>query len=223
MKNFKKSIIALSIALTCFSNTEAQTNAKTQSNIKIGGMNEMPSNLRTSMTATVGKQNIQVAIIDGGCVISVSPYKAYKVNTANNSVVEISQAEFGDRVNAGLQQAGGVVSGAAGMLGGSMPGASIVSAALSAGSSMVSGGASSAAYASTGRISGWDLKTNDTRLQLPNNLPDGDYDLTVVISDPSKSTQVHLPFTLTNGTLTIQKTKPKTSSGIKLKEIFITN
>jgi hypothetical protein len=228
MKNFKKSIIALTIALSCLSNTEAQTNAKTQGHIKIDGVKGESTHARTSMTATVGKQNMQVAIIDGGCVISFPPHKAYRVNTANNTMVEISQAEFGDRVNAGLQQAGGVVSGAAGMLGGAMPGGSIVSAALSAGSSMVNGGASSAAYASTGRTAGWNLRTSETRLQLPANLPDGDYELTVVIADQSKSgvdTQVHLPFNLTNGNLAILKTKPNSTSAgrLKLKEVFITN
>jgi hypothetical protein len=225
MKNFKKSIFALSIALSCLTNGQAQTQAKTESNIKLGGMNEMPSTLRTSMTATVGKQNIQVAIVDGGCVISVPPYKAYRVNASNNSMVEISQAEFGDRVNAGkqsqgvnfgdrvnagLQQAGSVVSGAAGMLGGAMPGGSIVSAALSAGSSMVNGGASSAAYAATGRTAGWNLRTTETRLQIPDNLPDGDYELTIVMSNGLKDTlktQVRLGLTIEQGAL---KTKHDT-------------
>ncbi len=192
-------------------------------------MNEMPSSLRTSMNVTVGKQTMTVAIIDGGCVISMPPHKAYKVNSATNTMTEISQAEFGDRVNAGkqsqgvnfgdrvnagLQQAGSVVSGAVGMLGGAMPVASIVSAAISSGSSMVNGGASSAAYAATGRTSGWDLKTNQTKLQLPDNLPDGDYELTFVIAEKATSglkdtlkTQVRLGFSLEQGVL---KTKHDT-------------
>jgi hypothetical protein len=225
MKNLMQTLVVLVITLACFSNAQAQTNARTESNIKLGGMNEMPSTLRTSMTATVGKQNIVVAIIDGGCVISVPPHKAYRAHSATNTMTEISQAEFGDRVNAGkqtnavnfgdrvnagLQQAGSVVSGAAGMLGGAMPSGSIVSASLSAGSSMVNSGASSAAYASTGRTAGWDLRTTETRLQLPNNLPDGDYELTVVIADQSKNaqkTQVRLGFTLAEGIL---KTKHDT-------------
>jgi hypothetical protein len=225
MKNLMQTLLALVITCACFSNTQAQANAKTESNIKLGGMNEMPSSLRTSMTATVGKQNIVVSITDGGCVISVPPHKAYRVNTATNSMVEISQAEssklitegkqtnattFGDRVNAGLQQSGSVVSGAAGMLGGAFPGGSIVSAAISSGSSMVNSGASAAAYART-NTSGWDLKPNQTRLQLPNDLPDGDYELTVVIADQSKNgqkTQVRLGFTLVQGIL---KTKHDTA------------
>ena len=226
MKNFKKSILALSIALSCFTYNQAQTQAKTSSNIKLGGMNEMPSTLRTSMTPTMGKQTIQVAIVDGGCVISAPPQKAYRVNTTNNTLVEISQAEFGDRVNAGkqtqgatfgdrvnagLQQAGSVVSGAAGMLGGALPGGSIVSASLSAGSSMVNGGASSAAYAATGRVAGWDLKTTETRLQVPENLPDGDYELTFVFTSGLKDTlktQVRLGFNVAQGVL---KTKHETT------------
>jgi hypothetical protein len=229
MKNFKQSIIALTIATFCFTTGEAQTNAKTQSGIKIGGMNEMPSSLRTSMNVTVGKQTIQVAVVDGGCVISAPLQKAYRVTTSNNTITEISQAEFGERVNAGkqtqgatfgekvnvgLQQAGSVVSSGAGMLGGALPGGSIVSASVSSVSNMANmGGAASASYAATGRTAGWDLRTTETRLQLPESLPDGDYELTFVI-EQSKSglrdtlkTQVRLAFTLTQGVL---KTKHDT-------------
>ncbi len=229
MKNFMQTFMVLVITLACFSLAQAQTNAKTQSNIKLGGMNEMPATLRTSMTPTMGKQSIQVAFIEDGCVISVSPNQVYQANTINNTLVEISQAKFGEkvnagkqsqgvnfgeRVNAGLQQAGSVVSSGAGLIGGAIPGGSIVSAALSAGSSMVNGGASSAAYAATGRTAGWNLKTSQTSIQLPDNLPDGDYELTFIIAENSKNglkdtlkTQVRLGFMVAQGVL---KTKHDT-------------
>jgi hypothetical protein len=207
MNNSLKSIIAIAIALFSFANTQAQG----------------ASALRTSMTATVGKQSqgISVAIVDGGCVISAAGQKAYQVNTANKSMVEISQAQFGDRVNAGkqsqgvnfgdrvnagLQQAGGVVSGAAGMLGGAMPGGSIVSATVSSVSSMVNGGASSAAYAATGRMAPVTIRDNEKTVALP-NLADGDYELTFVIVENGQKTQVKFGFSIENGVL---KTKHDT-------------
>jgi hypothetical protein len=212
MKNLKQTLLVFGMTIACFSNTQAQS-AKT-----ININNTMPN--RISMTTTVGKQNMMVAIIDGGCVITFPPHKAYRVNSATNTMTEISKTEsnrlinegkqtnattFGDRVNSG----GTVVSGGAGVLGGSVPGSSIVSAAVSSGSSMANSGASSAAYART-NTSGWDLKTNQTRLQLPDNLPDGDYELTFVFTSGLRDTlktQVRLGFSLEQGIL---KTKHDT-------------
>jgi hypothetical protein len=210
MKNLMKTFIVVIIAFTCFTNTKAQANKTININ------NTMPN--RISMNATVGKQNMMVAIIDGGCVITLPPYKAFRVNTATNTMTEISQAEsnkliaegkqtnattFGERVNPSST----VVSSGAGMLGGAMPGGSILSAEIS-------GVASAAAAATSGRKASWDLKTNETRLQLPNDLPDGEYELIVVIAHSkgglkdTLKTQVRMAFTLTQGIL---KTKHDTA------------
>jgi hypothetical protein len=228
MKNFKKNITAFVLALSCLSNANAQANNRTTSGINGINNNQMPN--RISMNVTVGKQTLRVAIADGGCVISDPAQKAYWVNTATNTMTEISQAEFGDKVNAGkqtqgatfgekvnagLQQAGGALASGASLVGGAMPGGSIISAAVSAVSSRTNtGGASSAAYAATGRVSGWNIKTNETRLELPENLADGDYELTFVIAENDKNglkdtlkTQVRLGFALAQGVL---KTKHDT-------------
>jgi hypothetical protein len=222
MKNLRTSIIACAIALCFFPNLQAQTNAKSSSNIKLGGMNEMPSTLRTSMTATVGKQTQSIAIelVDNGCVI-LSPNQAFQVVEKTNSMTEISKAEFGekvkggkqtqgvtfgDRVNAGRQN-GSVVSGAAGLLGGAIPGASIVSAAVSSVSNLAnSGGASSAAYAATGKMA-WTIKDDASTFELPQNLSDGDYELSFIIQKDNLKTQVRLGFSMVNGVL---KTKHDT-------------
>jgi hypothetical protein len=222
MKNLRTSIIACAMALCLFPNLQAQTNAKSSSNIKLGGMNEMPSTLRTSMNVTIGKQtqSIALALVDDGCVI-LSPNQAFQVVEKTNTMTEISRAEFGDRVNAGKQSQGvnfgdrvnagrqksGVVSGAAGLLGGAMPGASIVSAAVSSVSNLAnSGGASSAAYAATGKMA-WTIKDDATTFELPQNLSDGDYELSFIILKDTLKKQVRLGFSVTNGVL---KTKHDT-------------
>jgi hypothetical protein len=236
MKNLIQSMVVIAVALCGTSNANAQTQAKTSSNIKLGGMNEMPSTLRTSMTGTVGKQTLAIAISEEGGVVSIAS-QAYNINTTNKTITGISQSEFkqkelkgkqtnavnfGDRVNAGLQQAGSVVSGAAGMLGGAMPGASIVSAALSSGSSMVNGGASSAAYAATGRSASWTLNGTDTKMNLPENLPDGDYELTFVIVEYNKGglkdtlkTQVRMAFTMVGNVVTKHDTAKNSISNVR--------
>ncbi len=206
MKNLKKTMMLFAIVLCGFSNSQAQTQ-------------------RISMNVTVGRQTIAINAIEGGCVISAPLQKAYFVNTTNNTISEISQGElsnkltkpkqtqgatFGEKVNAGLHQAGGALASGASALGGAMPGGSIISAAVSSVSSMsIGGGASSAAYAATGRMASWSLNSMDTHLNLPENLPDGDYALTFVIAEqgnPSKK-QVHFGFSIENNVL---KTKHDT-------------
>ncbi len=58
-------------------------------------------------------------------------------------------ASFGERVQAGLHQAGSAIASGAALVGGALPGGAIISAAVSSVTQM-SGGASSAAYAATG-------------------------------------------------------------------------
>jgi hypothetical protein len=191
MNNSLKSIIAIAIAIVSFANAQAQ-----------GG-----SALRTSMTVSVGKQSqvIAVAIVDGGCVISAAGQKAYQVNTANKSMVEISQAQFGDRVNAGKQSQG--VNFGDRVNAGLQQAGSIVSATVSSVSSMVNGGASSAAYAATGRMAPVTIRDNEKTVALP-NLADGDYELTFVIVENGQKTQVKFGFSIANGVL---KTKHDTA------------
>lgn len=216
MKILRTSITAFAIALCLFPNLQAQTNAR--SGIKSGGMNEMPSTLRTSMNVTVGKQTqgIAITLVENGCVI-LSPNQAFQVIEKTNSMTEISRAEFGDRVNAGKQSQGvnfgdrvnagsrnGVVSSGAGLLGGAFPSASVVSAAVSSVSNM--GGASSAAYAATGKMA-WTIKDDATTFELPNNLADGEYELSFIMLKDTLKTQVRLGFSMANGVL---KTKHDT-------------
>lgn len=74
----------------------------------------------------------------------------------NVSVAKQSQgATFGEKVNAGLQQAGNAVASGAALVGGVIPGAGIVSAAVSSVtnlSGMPGGTAASAGYAATGVV-----------------------------------------------------------------------
>lgn len=74
----------------------------------------------------------------------------------NVSVARQSQgATFGEKVNAGLQQAGNAVANGAALVGGVIPGAGIVSAAISSVtnlSNMPGAAAASAGYAATGVV-----------------------------------------------------------------------
>lgn len=61
--------------------------------------------------------------------------------------------DFGQRMQAGLANAGNALASGVGLLGGAIPGASIVSAAISSVSGHIGGGgSSSASYASTGMV-----------------------------------------------------------------------
>lgn len=196
MKNLMKTFMVVIIAFNCFSN------AKAQSSNSININNTMPN--RISNTTTVGKQAISIAIIDGGCVISFPPHKAYRVNTATNTMTEISQAEFNNNIMMGKQT---TAQGAGEKFNAALnQGAQILSAEIS--------GVASAASTTSGRKASWDLKTNETRLQLPNDLPDGEYELTIILGQSkgglkdTLKTQVRMAFTLTQGIL---KTKHDTA------------
>lgn len=75
----------------------------------------------------IDKSSPLLAKKEASAVAIATPKKDDDCDDDCNGIVEVSVG-FGDRVNAGLQQAGSVVSGAAGMLGGAIPGASVVSA-----------------------------------------------------------------------------------------------
>ena len=188
MKNFKKAIVAVVFLLNCFPYLHAQSQIQINSG--------MPN--RISMNVTVGKQTMKVAIIDGGCVILFPPRKAYRVNAANQSMTEITESEFQQRLSNAI------------------PGGSIVSAAVSSVSTMAGGsgsGAAAASYARTGKTV-WNIRDNENQYQLPENLPDGEYELSFKVVEKATSglkdtlkTQVRLGFTIENGIL---KTKHDT-------------
>lgn len=72
--------------------------------------------------------------------------------STNLSVPKQSQGmEFGQRLQAGLQNAGGALATGVGLIGGNIPGGGILSAAVSSVAGM-GGGASSASYAATGMV-----------------------------------------------------------------------
>jgi hypothetical protein len=188
MKNLKKVIIAVVFILNCFPYLQAQSNIHINSG--------MPN--RISMNVTVGKQTMKVAIIDGGCIISFPPRKAYRVSSANQTMTEISESEFQQRLS------------------NAVPGGSIVSAAVSSVSTMAGGsggGAAAASYARTGKAV-WNIRDTENQYQLPENLPDGEYELSFKVVEKATSglkdtlkTQVRLGFTIENGIL---KTKHDT-------------
>ncbi|MFV5699384.1 hypothetical protein ACM55H_13540 [Flavobacterium sp. ZT3R17] len=206
-------------------------NAKSNINNINGGM---PN--RISMNVTVPKQTqgatfgekvnagkINVALIEGGCVILFPSNTGYKVNIANGNIVELSKNEsiaFGEKVNQGLHAAGGALSQGASLLGGALPGGAIISAAVSSVGNLAGGaggGAAAASYARTGKLV-WKMEDNasDSKLELS----EGDFELAFVIVEKATSglkdtlkTQVRVGFTIENGVLKTKHDTAKNSVG----------
>lgn len=199
--------------------------------------NSMPN--RISMNVTVPKQTqgstfgekvnagkINITLVQGGCVVLFSSDEGYLINAANKSIKELSAQEcvtFGEKVNAGLHAAGGVLAQGASLLGGALPGGAIISAAVSSVGNLAGGsggGAAAASYAATGKLENtpadkkvWEIKDNDCDAVLP--LFDGDYMLEFVIVEKATSglkdtlkTQVRLAFSSISNVL---KTKHDTA------------
>jgi len=195
---------------------------------------------RISMNVTVGKQTqgatfgekvnagkINITLVEGGCVVVFPNNQAYRVNTSEQSITELS-AQESSKVNAGLHAAGGALSQGASLLGGALPGGAIISAAVSSVSTMAGGsggGAAAASYAATGRMANansgktvWEIKDDDCDARV--ELADGDYFLdfkvvekaTVGLKDTLK-TQVRIGFSVENNVLKTKHDTAKNSVG----------
>ena len=201
-------------------------NGKSNINNINGGM---PN--RISMNVTVPKQTqgatfgekvsagkITVAVVKGGCVVLFASNTGYRINTANNSIVELSKDEilaFGEKVNQGLQAAGGALAQGASLLGGSLPGGAIISAAVSSVGNLsggAGGGAAAASYAKTGKKA-WEINDKGDGVML--ELTNGEFELTFVIVEKATSglkdtlkTQVRIGFEIISNVL---KTKHDTA------------
>ncbi|MBF4471145.1 hypothetical protein [Flavobacterium sp. HJJ] len=209
----------------------------------INGINNSGMPNRISMNVTVAKQTqgasfgekvnsgkINVTLIDGGCIVLFPSNEGYRVNTANNSIKELTSTEcaaFGEKVNQGLHAAGSALSQGASLLGGAMPGGAIISAAVSSISSLAGGGsgAASASYAATGRTAKPDseknvLKINDNEKNTVIDLADGEYQLVFIIIEKATSglkdtlkTQVRIGFSVEKGVLKTKHDTAKNSVG----------
>nr|WP_309758801.1 hypothetical protein [Flavobacterium sp.] len=201
-------------------------NGKSNINNINGGM---PN--RIAMNVTVPKQTqgatfgekvnsgiITVALVEGGCVVLFTPNTGYRVNTANNSIIELSKDEslaFGEKVNQGLHAAGGALAHGASLLGGSLPGGAIISAAVSSVGNLsggAGGGAAAASYAKTGKKA-WGINDKGDGVML--ELTNGEFELTFVIVEKATSglkdtlkTQVRIGFEIISNVL---KTKHDTA------------
>ncbi len=201
-------------------------NGKSSINNINGGM---PN--RISMNVTVPKQTqgatfgekvnsgrITVTLVEGGCVVLFTPNTGYRVNVANNSIVELSKDEslaFGEKVNQGLHAAGGALSQGASLFGTSLPGGAIISAAVSSVGNLSGGagaGAAAASYAKTGKKV-WEINDKGEGVML--ELTNGEFELTFVIVEKATSglkdtlkTQVRIGFEIINNVL---KTKHDTA------------
>ncbi|TDE54368.1 hypothetical protein [Flavobacterium sp. GT3P67] len=211
--------------------TDNSLNEKSNINSINGGM---PN--RISMNVTVPKQTqgatfgekvnagkINVILVERGCVVLFPSNTGYRVNTANNSIVELSKNEslaFDEKVNQRLHAAGGALSQGASLLGGALPGGAIISAAVSSVGNLAGGaggGAASASYAKTGKLF-WKMEDNDNDSML--ELQEGDFELVFVIVEKPTSgikdtlkTQVRIGFTIENSVLKTKHNTAKNSVG----------
>jgi hypothetical protein len=191
---------------------------------------------RISMNVTVPKQTqgatfgekvnagrINVTLVEGGCVVLFPSNTGYRVNTSNNSIVELSKNEslaFGEKVNQGLHAAGGALSQGASLLGGALPGGAIISAAVSSVGNLsggAGGGAAAASYAKTGKKV-WEINDKGDGVML--ELTDGEFELTFVIVEKSTSglkdtlkTQVRIGFDIIGNVLKTKHDTAKNSVG----------
>ena len=227
-------IVLFFLTQNSFAQVKSGTIVNSKSNINSinGGM---PN--RISMNVTVPKQTqgatfgekvnagkINVALIEGGCVVLFPSNTGYRVNTANSTIVELSRNEslaFGEKVNQGLHAAGSALSQGASLLGGALPGGAIISAAVSSVGNLAGGaggGAAAASYARTGK-SVWkmeDKDSSDSTLELQ----DGEFELVFVIAEKATAglkdtlkTQVRIGFTIENGVLKTKHDTAKNSVG----------
>ncbi len=162
----KKSFLAIILLVSSFVYSFGQNENKVN---EIN--NGMPN--RISMNVTVPKQTqgatfgekVNAGLTQGGSYVIFPNKQAFLITTSPNRVSEMTSSELG-RVNAGLHAAGSAVAQGASLVGGALPGGAIISAAVS----KVSGG----------RPVG-EVKDSGNEFQLPSDLPDGEYELTVIV------------------------------------------
>ena len=219
MKIFDKSNIAAIFILVFFTSLQAQESQK----IEPINNNGMPN--RISMNVTVGKQTqgatfgekvkgkINVTLVDDGCVILFSTGEGYRVSGTNKTITALTSDEartFGERINQGLQAAGG--SKRTAILGGALPGGTIISAAVSSVGNLAGGAGGGAAAASYARTPSKVYKIQDADANTIIELPDGEYELSFILKDTLK-TQVRIGFSAENGVLKTKHDTAKNSVG----------
>lgn len=242
MKNFKKITVVVVLGFYCFVNAQETTpnrakvslgkeNVVTEPNLRgINGINNNGMPNRISMNVTVAKQTqgatfgekvnsgMNIRLIENGCVVLFPHNKGYKINIKNNRISELTATErsaFGEKVNQGLQAAGGALSQGASLLGGALPGGSIISAAVSSVGNLAGGAGGGAAAASYAKNAQKVYVIQDQETDAVMELPDGEFELVFVISHKATSglkdtlkTQVRIGFTVENRIL---KTKHDTA------------
>lgn len=209
---------------------ETMVNRKSVNNINGGMPNRISMNItvaKQTQGATFGEKvnsgKINVALVEGGCVVLFPSNEGYRVNTSDRSINELSRNEcqaFGEKVNAGLHAAGSALSQGASLLGGALPGGAIISAAVSSVGNLAGGaggGAAAASYARTGKTV---QKIQDDENDVILELQDGEYELAFVIVEKATSglkdtlkTQVRIGFSVENSVMKTKHDTAKNSVG----------
>jgi hypothetical protein len=167
-----KKLTSLSLSIFCFS-----IGLFSQTENKINSINSgMPN--RISMNVTVPKQTqgatfgekVNSGLHAAGAFVVFPNKQAFVINSAQSRISEMPAAEV-SRVNAGLHAAGGAVAQGAALVGGALPGGAIISAAVSR-------------YDNNSVV--WQTTNTKNELKMPASLPDGEYELALVLDAGSK-------------------------------------
>lgn len=183
-----KRISSTFLAIICISLASFSQNANKINSINNG----MPN--RISMNVTVPKQTqgatfgekINSGIQSGGSAYIIFPNKQAFLAT-KNKITEMTSADVA-KVNQGLHAAGSAVAQGASLVGGALPGGAIISAAVSS-------------YVNNTTV--WQSGNLGNEFKMPSNLPDGEYELAMVLDGGSKDAakiQVFFGFQVEGGT-----------------------
>lgn len=222
MRTFTKTIQTAILILGCSVSLLAQDSQKLNS-INNGMPNRISMNVtvpKQTQGATFGEKvkngNINVSLVDDGCVILFSTGEGYRVSSTNNSIVALSTDEaqtFGEKVNQGLHAAGGALGQASTLLGGAIPGGAILSAAVSSVGNLAGGAGGGAAAASYARTKNKVYKIQDTAADTTMQLNDGEYELRFIMLKDTLKTQVRVGFSVEDGIVKTRHDTVKNSVG----------
>lgn len=245
MKNFRKISVVLALGLYCFANAQVsrakvvldkETAVVTSNQKGINNINNNGMPNRISMNVTVPKQTqgttfgekvsankINITLTDKSCVVLFPLNSGYKIDVNDKSITELTRSEsltFGEKVNQGLHAAGSALSQGASLLGGALPGGSVISAAVSSVGNLAGGAGGGAAAASYAKKANKVYPIQDQDSDTVMELPDGEFELSFVISHKATSglkdtlkTQVRIGFTVENGVLKTKHDTAKNSVG----------
>ena len=137
----------------------------------------------------IGRDVVHIQTIPTGCIVLFSD-GGFVVNSKERTMSVLSKSDHEksiEKIQAGLQSAGGALAQGASLLGGALPGGAVVSAVVSlvSDSTLRNGYVSNQIATDKKKKRVWDSRRDDDCDGMI-NMPDGEYELEVVFEDVSK-------------------------------------